>query len=195
MRQIILASQSPRRRDLLKALIGNNFITRPSEYEEDNSLKIPPVELAMKHALGKAKDVAKHYDSGIVIGGDVFVVFNNEVLGKPKDKEEAFRMLKKQSGKKTKVIAGLAVIDIDNNKEYVEYEITDLIMTKLSDKELKGYVNIMNPLDKAGSFAMKPDDGAILVEKVEGCYSNVVGMPLQKLHKIFRKIGIEIFNY
>jgi septum formation protein len=193
-KQIILASQSPRRKYLLSTIIGEEFIICKSNYEEDNKLNINPIELAKKHAFGKANDVAKKFDSGIVIGGDVFVVLDGEVLGKPKDEEDAFLMLKKQQGKETLVISGLAVIDIDNNKTYIEHEVTKLKMSKLNDDEILNYINTKDPMDKAGSFGMQ-DKGGILVEKVNGSYSNVVGLPLNKLHKIFRKIGIKIFDY
>lgn len=195
MRQIILASGSPRRKEMLKAVFGDNFKVHISEYEENNNLDLSPIELAKKHALGKARDVAKHYKSGIVIAGDVFVVFNNEILGKPKDEKDAFLMLKKQQGKQTQVVSGLVVVDIDTNKEYIETEITNLKMAELTDKEILGYIKTRDPMDKAGSFGMHPSGGAILVEKIEGCYSNVVGLPLPKLHKILRDIGIKIFNY
>lgn len=195
MRQIILASGSPRRKEMIKALFGDNFKVHVSKYEENNNCDLMPIDVAKKHALGKARDVAKHYKSGIVIAGDVFVVFNNEILGKPKDEQDAFLMLKKQQGKQTQVISGLVVIDIDNKKEYIETEITNLQMAELTDKEILRYIKTGDPMDKAGSFGMRPGGGAILVEKVVGCYSNVVGLPLTKLHKILREIGVEIFNY
>jgi septum formation protein len=193
MRQIILASSSPRRKKMFNDLFGNNFIVHPSSYEENNSLKLPPVKLAEKHAYGKAKDVAKHYKSGVVIAADVFVVLNNKVLGKPKDEEDAFKMLKSQSGKWTEVISGLVVIDIDNKKEYIEHEITKVKMAKVTEEEIRAYIKTKDPLDKAGAFGIQ-DKGTILVEKINGCYSNVTGLPLPRLHKIFRKIGIKIFS-
>jgi len=117
-RQIILASQSPRRQRLLKTII-DDFKVHVSEYEEYNNLDMIPEDVAKKHAIGKARDVAKHYKSGVVIGGDAFVVLDGKILGKPKDEKDAFDMLKKQSGRWVDVIGGLAVIDIDNNKEYL----------------------------------------------------------------------------
>lgn len=96
MRQIILASGSPRRKEMMKALFKDNFKVHISDYEENNNLDLSPIEIAKKHALGKARDVARHYKTGIVIAGDVFVVFNNEILGKPKNEQDAFLMLKCQ---------------------------------------------------------------------------------------------------
>ncbi len=194
MRKIILASSSPRRKKFFTDLFGSNFVCHPSSYDENNNLNLTPEMLAKKHALGKARDVAKHYTEGVVIAGDAFVVLNNKVLGKPKDEEDAFNMLKMQSGKTTKVISGLAVIDIDNKKEYIEHETTKIKMTKVTDNEIRFYIKTKDPMDKAGSFGMQ-DKGAVFVEKIDGCYSNVVGLPLPKLLKILRKLKIKIFEY
>jgi septum formation protein len=194
MRQIILASSSPRRKKFFTDLFGNNFTVHPSSYEENNDLNMPPEKLTEKHAIGKARNVAKHYRTGVVIAADAFVVLNNEILGKPKDEKDAFNMLKEQSGQWTKVISGLAVIDIDNRKEYIEHETTKVLMAKMTDDEIIDYIKTKDPMDKAGAFGIQ-DRGTIFVEKIEGCYSNVVGLPLPRLHKILRKTGIKIFDY
>jgi septum formation protein len=192
MRQIILASSSPRRKKLLSPLIKNLKIV-PSSFEENNSEKINPKKLAEKHAVGKARDVAKKFKSGVVIGADAFVVLDGEILGKPKDEEDAFFMLKKQSGRWTDVISGIAVVDIDNSKEYVEHEITKVKMNRMSDDEIWRYIKTKDPLDKAGAFGMQ-DKGAVFVERIDGCYSNVVGLPLPRLRKILKQCGVEIFT-
>lgn len=194
MKQIILASQSPRRKKLLETIFGDNFKIHISDYKEINNLDSKPIEIAKKHAIGKARDVAKNYKNAIIIGADVFVFFNKEILGKPKDEQDAFLMLKKILGKWVDVISGLAVIDVQSNKEYVDYELTKVKMAKLTDKEIWAYIKTNDPMDKAGSFGMQ-DKGAILVEKIDGCYSNVVGLPLPKLHKVLKKLKIDIFNY
>ncbi|MCM2324946.1 MAG: Maf family protein [Candidatus Woesearchaeota archaeon] len=192
MRQIILASSSPRRKRLLEPLFSNLKI-QPSDFEENNSENILPAKLAMKHALGKAREVASRNKSGIVIGADAFVVLDGKVLGKPKDEEDAFEMLKKQNGRWTEVISGVAVIDIDNDKEYAEYELTKVKMNKMTDEEILAYINTKDPMDKAGAFGMQ-DKGAVFVEKIDGCFSNVVGLPLPLLRKMLKKIGIEVFT-
>lgn len=192
MRKIILASGSPRRKRLLEPLF-EDLVICPSDFEENNSEKISPVKLAKKHALGKARDVAKKFKNGIVIGADAFVVLNGEVLGKPKNEKDAFLMLKKQNGKWTKVITGVAVIDIENRKEYVETETTLVKMNKMTDREILDYIKTKDPMDKAGSFGMQ-DKGAVFVEKINGCYSNVVGLPLPRLRKMLKKCGVEIFK-
>jgi septum formation protein len=194
MRPIILASQSPRRKYLLSTIFGDKFKVHVSNYDESKNNDLNPEEMAKQNAVGKARDVAKHYDSGIIIAADVFVVFNNEVLGKPKDEQHAFDMLKKQSGKWIDARSGVCVIDIGNNKEYYEPVITKVKMAKMTDDEIKRYVKTGDAFGKAGSFGMQ-DKAAILVEKIDGCYSNVVGLSLPALHKILKKIGVKIFDY
>jgi septum formation protein len=192
VRQVILASSSPRRKRLLEPLF-KDLIIEPSDFEENNYEKISPIKLAHKHALGKAKDVASRHSSGIVIGADAFVVLDGKVLGKPKDEEDAFLMLKAQNGRWTKVITGVAVIDIGKKKEIVEHEITKVKMNRMSDDEIWGYIGTGDPMDKAGSFGMQ-DKGAVFVEKIDGCYSNVVGLPLPRLRKMLKKCGVEVFS-
>jgi septum formation protein len=192
MTKIILASSSPRRKKLLESIF-DDIIIHPSSYVENNDLDMPPEELAEKHAYGKAKEVSKYYKSGIVIAADAFVVLNNKVLGKPKDEEDAFRMLKLQSGRNTKVISGLAVIDIDNEKEFITHETTKLKMNEMTDEEIRAYIRTKDPMDKAGAFGMQ-DRGTIFVKKIDGCYSNVVGLPMPKLLDILRKLKIKIYD-
>ncbi len=191
MRQIILASSSPRRITLLKDLF-QNLKVRTSKYQENNAEKLNPEKLAEKHALGKARDVASHYNKGIVIGADAFVVLEGEVLGKPKDENDAFLMLKKQNNRWTEVISGVAVIDIDNKKEYIGHEITKVKMNYMADEEIRNYIKTKDPLDKAGAFGMQ-SRGAVFVERIEGCFSNVVGLPLPRLRKMLKQCGVEIF--
>ncbi|MEM4397635.1 MAG: Maf family protein [Candidatus Woesearchaeota archaeon] len=193
-KKIILASKSPRRRKLLEDIFGEDIIIHPSNIDENSIKEKDPIRLAKKLAFLKAKEVSKFYDRGIIIAADSFVVYKNKILGKPKDKKDAFNMLKLQSGKKTKVITGLCVIDLNKQKEYLTYDITEIKMTKMHDEEILNYIKTGDPLDKAGSFGMQ-SKGSIFVEKINGCYSNVVGLPMPKLLKIIRKIGLKIFNY
>jgi septum formation protein len=190
--KIILASNSPRRKKLLKPIF-KNLIIHPSSFQENNEEKINPKKLVEKHALEKAKDVANSYKSGIIIGADTIVVFNGKVLGKPKNKNDAFNMLKKQNGMWTKVISGISVIDIKKNKKYVEHEITKVKMNVMTDEEILNYIKTKDPFDKAGAFGMQ-DKGAIFVEKIDGCFSTVVGLPLPKLRNMLKKCGIKIFS-
>src|SRR5512138_1002712 len=124
MRQIILASASPRRKELLKQLIGDNFLVHASSYGESPYPDLRPEELLIKHSVEKARDVAKHFNSGLVISADTSVLFNGELLGKPQSPENAEKMLEMLSGQRFKVMTGLTVLDIDLGTEFRELEST-----------------------------------------------------------------------
>lgn len=192
-KRVILASVSPRRKGLLQQ-IGIDFEVVPSDFKEDMTLKLPPPKLAMYLAYGKAKDVAKRLKEGIIIGADTFFVFNGKLIGKPKNKEDAIKTLKKISGKTLKVYSGIAIIDKYSGKIVKDYELTKIQFRKLAEQEIKAYVNTKEPLDKAASIAIQ-GLGAIFIKKVNGCYSNIVGLPLHCLFKNLKKIGINIFEY
>ena len=132
MRQIILASASPRRKELLKQFIGDNFLVRASSYEEYPHPGIRPEELLLRHSVGKARDVAKHFDSGLVISADTSVLLNGKLLGKPQSPEEAEKMLETLSGQKFSVITGLTVIDLDSGKEISDWNLLLSGWTKLA---------------------------------------------------------------
>ena len=193
MRRIILASASPRRKELLKQLIGDNFVVFPSSYEEPPQPGLNPEELLLKHSVEKARDVAKHFDSGIVISADTSVLYNGEILGKPHLPEKAEEMLKKLSGKKFRVVTGLTVLNLDSAQEISESESTNVWMAKISKEQISAYVRTGEPLDKAGAFAAQ-GKGAVLVEKVEGDFFNAVGLPLFRLGNILERLGVSVFE-
>lgn len=193
MRRIILASSSPRRKELLKQLIGDNFIVYPSSYEEPPQPGLNPEELLIRHSIEKARDVAQHFDSGIIISADTSVLYNGEVLGKPVSPENAEEMLRKLSGRKFRVVTGLTVLDLDSSQEISESESTEVWMSKLSKEQVSAYVRTGEPLDKAGAFAAQ-GKGAVLVEKVEGDFFNAVGLPLFRLGKILERLGVSVFD-
>lgn len=193
MRRIILASASPRRKELLKQLIGDNFIVYPSSYEEPPQPGLNPEALLIRHSVEKARDVAKHFDSGIVISADTSVLHNGEVLGKPISPENAEEMLKKLSGKKFRVVTGLTVLDLDSSQEISESESTDVWLTNMSAEQISAYVKTGEPLDKAGAFAAQ-GKGAVLVERIEGDFFNAVGLPLFRLGKILDRFGVSVFD-
>jgi MAF protein len=191
MRQIILASASPRRKELLKQLIGDNFLVYASFYEESPCPGMHSEELLLKHFTEKARDVAKHFNSGLVISADTSVLFNGELLGKPKSSEEAEKMLKLLSGQRFLVITGLTVLDLDSGTEINELESTTVWMDEISNEQILAYVRTGEPLDKAGAFAVQ-GKGAAFVKKIEGDFFNVVGLPLFRLGKILQKAGVSI---
>ncbi|AKB48320.1 Septum formation protein Maf [Methanosarcina sp. Kolksee] len=193
MRQIILASASPRRQELLKQLIGDNFRVYSSSYMESTYPGLPPEELVLRHSTGKARDVAKHFNSGLVISADTSVLFNGELMGKPESSEEAERMLKLLSGQRFLVITGLTVFDLDSETEITELESTTVWMDEISNEQISAYVRTGEPLDKAGAFAVQ-GKGAAFVKRIEGDFFNVVGLPLFRLGKILQKSGVSIFE-
>lgn len=193
MRQIILASASPRRKELLRQLIGDNFLVHASSYVEFPYPDLRPEELLIKHSMEKARDVANHFDSGLVISADTSVLFNGKLLGKPKSPEKAEKMLEMLSGQKFRVITALTILDLDSGKETSELESTTVWMDKISKEQVSAYVRTGEPLDKAGAFAAQ-GKGAALVEKIEGDFFNVVGLPLFRLAKMLQRAGVSIFE-
>lgn len=193
MRQIILASASPRRKELLEQLIGDNFLVFPSSYEEISLPGLTPEELLKKHSIGKARDVAEHFNSGLIISADTLVICDSETLGKPGSPERAKEMLKKLSGRKFRVITSLTVLDLDNKKEISELESTLVFMKKLNEKEILGYIRTGEPLDKAGAFGIQ-GKGALFIERIKGDFFNTVGLPLFRLGRILEEFGIFLFE-
>ncbi|MGV8076010.1 MAG: Maf family nucleotide pyrophosphatase [Methanosarcina sp.] len=193
MRQIVLASASPRRKELLKQLIGGHFLVCVSSYGESFQPGLRPEELLIKHSVEKARDVAKQFNSGLVISADTSVIFGGDILGKPHSLEKAEEMLKKLNGQRFRVITGITVLDLDAGKEISEFESTTVWMAKMSEEQISAYVKTGEPLDKAGAFAAQ-GKGAVLVERIEGDFFNVVGLPLFRLGQILEQLGVSVFE-
>lgn len=190
---IILASASPRRAQLLEQ-IGIKFTVQASNVEEKLSKKMEPSLWVQEIALQKAKDVAKNYKEGLVIGADTIVVKDGKILGKPQDELEAIKMLKFLSGSHHQVMTGIAVVNAQNMEDYiVNIEITKVKFSNLKESEILSYVKTKEPMDKAGAYGIQ-GIGALLVEKIEGCYYNVVGLPLNHLVKILKKYDGELLS-
>lgn len=192
MKKIILASGSPRRKELLERFT-KDFEIIPSDYEEDMTLDMPPEELAKHLSLGKAKDIANKLDEGLVIGADTFVTFQERVIGKPKDIEEAKETLRNYSGTHHSVFTGITVIDVSDNRIVSDYAETKVYFRELSDEEIDIYVESDNVLDKAGSYAYQDRASAFIV-KIEGDYYTMVGLPISTLDKILKQFGVELLG-
>lgn len=190
MRKIILASSSPRRRELLE-LTGLKFSVDPGNYEEDMSLKIPPRKLVRLLALGKAETVARKYKDAIVIAGDTFVVFQNRNLGKPKSPAEARQTLRMLSGKTNSVVSALAVIDTKSGRKYSAVSEIKVTFRKISAREIDAYVRSGEPMDKAGAYAVQ-SLGNLFVKKIEGDYSGLIGLSLVELDKVLKRLKVQI---
>jgi len=188
--KLILASKSKARRALLKRA-GFRFSVAESRVKEKRVLKARCCDLVIENALKKAKDVAGRFRKGVVIGADTVVLADGKIIGKPRDKKDAVRTLKLLSKKPRWVYTGLAVVDIDKSTVYKGYEKTKVCMRKLSDADINEYLKKTSVKDKAGSFDIQ-GRGAKLVDHIEGCYYNVVGMPMVKLKKLLKKSGIDI---
>ena len=148
-----------------------------------------PYELAKFLALGKAQDVAKHYDDAIIIGADTFVFSGRKFIGKPKDEADARKILTEFSGKTHEIVTGLAIIDTKNNMVVNDYDEARVTFRKLSTEEIEDYVATGEPMDKAGAYGLM-HRGAVLIEKVEGDFYSVIGLPLNKLHMALKKLGV-----
>lgn len=180
MCKIILASSSPRRKELLERYDLNPIIFKPETEEIENEGE-DPIQIAMSLAFEKSYWVSKQFKNDeIIIGADTIVVYGKEVLGKPKDKEDAFRILNKLNGKEHEVVTGISIIKANSKVKIVDYESTKVKFRKLSEIQINKYIDTLEPMDKAGAYGIQ-GYGEILVEGINGCYSNVVGLPLGKL--------------
>ncbi|WP_094228726.1 Maf family nucleotide pyrophosphatase [Methanolobus psychrotolerans] len=193
MNKIILASASARRKELLEQLLGTDFNICISSYAEDTGKDLDPVNLVMHHSHEKACDVARNLTEGIIISADTVIMCHYEVLGKPKDKDDAKEMLRKISGQQIQAITGLTVMDTASRMKIMEYEITKILMREMSEKLINDYLSTGEPLGKAGAFAIQ-GKGAILVESIEGDFFNVVGLPLYRLSKMLEKFNISVLD-
>ncbi len=189
-KKIILASTSPRRKELF-AKLRLPFITEAPDYEEDMTLKIPPLKLAKVLSSGKALSVAKNHKSGIIIGADTFVVLNNKLLGKPKSEADARWMLSSLSGKRVDILTGLTIIDVAHNKKVSLTDVTKVYIKKLSSSEINNYIASGEPMDKAGAFAIQ-ELGAVLIKRIEGDFMGSLGLPLFTLAKELKKMGVDV---
>ncbi|NLO89063.1 MAG: septum formation inhibitor Maf [Clostridia bacterium] len=192
MIQIILASASPRRAELLEKM-GLKFIQRESTVLENAVEEESPEVFVKKLALLKAQEVASKFKKGIVIGADTVVVYKEKVLGKPRDFKEAVEMLKLLSGSIHRVISGVALVEAENGKFLVDSETTRVHFRNLSEREILKYVSTGEPMDKAGAYGIQ-GLGGILVKGLEGCYYNVVGLPLVKLFEMMKAFGIDFWD-
>jgi septum formation protein len=179
---LILASQSPRRKVLLEQ-IGLSFSVRPSSVREDLWDHETPDHNVRRIALSKAREIAATTRRGIVIGADTVVVIDGTILGKPKSKSEAVRMLKRLSGRMHTVYTGFALVDAASNRHVVRTEKTRVWFRDLNGAEIRRYVASGSPMDKAGSYGIQDDYGAVFVRRVAGCFYNVVGFPLTRFYQ------------
>ncbi len=192
-REIVLASGSPRRRELLSRF-GFPFRVQTSDVDEAVSLSLSPDQVVEELALRKAKAVATQCENTLVIGADTVVVYQGEIMGKPGDEREAAQMLRDLSGKEHQVYSGIALLTVEQGeiaREVVSHRMTRVWIRSLTPEKITWYVNTKEPLDKAGAYGIQ-GLGACLVDRIEGCYFNVVGMSLALLDEMLSETGYSI---
>ncbi|MBQ0098547.1 MAG: septum formation inhibitor Maf [Oscillospiraceae bacterium] len=179
MKKIILASKSPRRRELM-SLITEDFVCEVSDVDESAVPQMSPFDLPVYLAKMKAMDIAKKNKDAIVIGGDTVVILDNTVLTKPKDEKDAFEILSKLSNKTHTVVTGCCIVE---NENYSAFSVsTQVEFYDLSEREITEYINSGEGKDKAGSYGIQ-GKGALFVKKIDGDYFNVVGLPVARLKR------------
>ena len=179
--KIILASKSPRRAEILK-MIKVNFKVVPSKIKEKINPKIQQNETAINISKAKAEKIANKYPNDIIIGADTIVVLNGEIFGKPKDIDESKKMLKALSGNSHKVITGVTIMNNRLGVLKTFSEITEVFVKKIPIKKIDYYTDNFNTLDKAGSYGIQ-EWFSVWIKKINGCYYNVMGLPVSKLYK------------
>lgn len=185
--RIVLASASPRRRELL-ASAGIEFDVSPGDVPEDPLPGEMPGDHVLRLAREKACEVAARMDGRFFIGADTIVLCDGEIMGKPRDEADAARMLNKLSGIPHEVITGFAVYDREREIILCDSVTTRVFFKKLRDDEIEEYVASGCPMDKAGAYAIQ-GGAAHMVERIEGSYTNVVGLPLCEVVEALRRIG------
>jgi septum formation protein len=190
MKPVVLASSSPRRKDLLEK-IGLKFTVDPVEVDEELSLDHDPLRLAKSISLRKAMAASSRHPDALIIAADTFGVIDGKMLGKPADEAQAVAMLEEMSGNCHRVITGFTIIDGVTGRTVSRAVQTMVYFRNLSKSEITDYVNTGEPLDKAGAYAIQ-GLGALLVERIDGDYYNVIGLPLSALAVELRKFGVTL---
>jgi septum formation protein len=187
---LILASGSPRRRLLLESL-GLKFEVIPPPGEERIAVGDDPCRAAESLARQKARGVSAVVPPSIILAADTIVVRDGEIMGKPRDREDAVAMLRRLSGRGHQVVTGVCLLDMVGRRELVESEVTTVYFRQLSELEISRYVDSGEPFDKAGGYGIQ-GLGGVLVSRIEGCFYNVVGLPLSKLQEMLQSLGLSL---
>jgi len=193
-RTLILASSSPRRQELIRTF-QLPVLIEVSHVDEEYEPLTEPAEIVETLALRKALAVTNNLKSqsldGIVIGSDTIVVYDNQVLNKPLDDEDAMRMLSMLQGQTHQVFSGVACIDLKTGKQQVQHRMTEVTMRELSVEQIRRYIASGEPSDKAGAYGIQ-GIGARLVDSIQGCYFNVVGLPLSLLSQMLNEFEVDV---
>jgi len=185
---LILASSSPRRKELL-ALLGMPFVVRPAEVEEVNHTGESPAAMVVRLSQAKAQAALAHTEGGLIVAADTTVCLGGKALGKPADMAEAVAMLRTLRARPHIVCSGITLIHEPSGWTRTELAETKVWMRDYSDEEIAAYVTSGDPLDKAGAYAIQ-HPGFDPISRVAGCYANVMGLPLCHLYRLLREIGL-----
>ncbi|MFW6022161.1 MAG: Maf family protein [Halanaerobiaceae bacterium] len=189
--KLVLASASPRRQELMD-MLGLNFTVVPGNIDEENYSGIEPIEMVQELSKAKVEKVADLVEDTLVIGSDTIVLLGRDILGKPANQSDAVKMLSKIQNRKHTVITGIAVFDTLSGKIVIDYDKTDVYMRVMSRDEIENYVATGEPMDKAGSYGIQ-GLGGIFVEKINGSFYTVMGLPIHKLVSMLKEFNISIF--
>lgn len=189
--KLILASASPRRADLLRQS-GIPFQVVIPDVSEDLNGVSEPHEMVTRLALRKALAVSERFKHGIIIAADTVVLYQGVVMGKPRDHDDAWRMLRLLSGDKHEVLTGIALVDAASGRSECAVSTTGVWLKDLTESEIDFYVKTGEPLDKAGAYGIQ-GLAALFVEKIDGCYFNVVGLPLNLLYSLMKLMQVPIW--
>lgn len=189
-RSLILASRSPRRKELLNQL-GVKFDVVVDNLKENPIWGLAPIELVQAMALQKARHVASGLSQGVVLGADTLVEYQGRILSKPRSEAEAEEFLTLLSGKTHQVHTGICFVDIEGNRWPTACKTTQVTFRSLTSLEIKTYIQTGEPMDKAGAYGIQ-GLGVVFVEQIEGSYSNVVGLPLELVARMLPDFGIHI---
>jgi len=191
-RTIVLASASKRRSQILSScgIKHRVAISHISELEGPHNASW----LVVHNATEKAKEIASRYEKAIIIGADTIVSLNGKLIGKPKNKEEAKRFLRRFSAKRLEVFTGLCLIDTTTGKSAKGFEKSALFVCRISDRERRRFFRSLGPYDKAGGFSIE-GVGSMLFDDIRGSYFNILGLPMIKLRKLFFKIKMDITDF
>jgi len=185
-KKIILASRSPRRRSLLQQL-GLEFDIREINIQEVIDPQKSPEENVIALSRQKALDAAQYLSEAIVVGFDTIVVLGRKVLEKPRDRDEAREMLSMLSGREHEVYTGFTIVEQPGGRSVSDVEKTFVKFRNLEQEEIERYIDSGSPFDKAGAYGIQDDMGAVFVERINGCFYNVVGLPLTKFYVTLKK--------
>lgn len=181
----ILASKSPRRKELMK-LISSDFVVATEDIDEEISYRLTPVEAVKDIAKRKGEAVDKLYPNDLIISADTIVVLNSKIIGKPKDEEDAKRILEELSGQTHYVYTGFRIKHLD--KSYVGVVESQVVFNKLDDDLINRYVASKSPLDKAGAYGIQDNDRFPIIKKVIGSVDNIIGFPVKEIKEAIREV-------